>query len=193
VQDTYSRFSEFGTMLLSPECEYRVAYILSRDFVTTDGVYWTLTECNYKQLWQSHWVTHSKNHSNYSTHEVFSIFTSRCLVAAFQQRTFLLIWVPELSQAAVTNFSRLTTVTLNRLNNWTTSPRYIAPTRTAQKTSLPLLHVLSFPAKETSSQSSSLATAVDLPPVYTAVTWQWIYMSQYQGVCRTVQVQDYPA
>jgi hypothetical protein len=41
-------------------------WILSRDWVTTDGVlivnriYWTLTERNYKQLRQYHWVTHSE-------------------------------------------------------------------------------------------------------------------------------------
>jgi hypothetical protein len=28
-------------------------------------------------------------------------------------------------------------------------------------------------------QSCSLATAVVLSPVYTAGTWQWVYMSQY--------------
>jgi hypothetical protein len=28
-------------------------------------------------------------------------------------------------------------------------------------------------------QSCSLATAVVMSPVYTAVTWQWVHMSQY--------------
>jgi hypothetical protein len=31
----------------------------------------------------------------------------------------------------------------------------------------------------TCQQNCSLATAVVLSPVYTAVTWQWVYMSQY--------------
>jgi hypothetical protein len=43
----------------------------------------------------------------------------------------------------------------------------IATARTAQKTSLPLLRV---PGKTTCPQSCSLATAVMLSPVYTAVT-----------------------
>jgi hypothetical protein len=34
-------------------------------------------------------------------------------------------------------------------------------------------------AVETSRQSRSLPTAVILSPVYTAVTWQWVYMPQY--------------
>jgi hypothetical protein len=33
-------------------------------------------------MWQFHWLTHSKHHCNYSTHTVFSVFTSRCLVEA---------------------------------------------------------------------------------------------------------------
>jgi hypothetical protein len=34
-------------------------------------------------------------------------------------------------------------------------------------------------AGETCPSSCSLAVAVVLSPVYTAVTWQWVYMSQY--------------
>jgi hypothetical protein len=34
-------------------------------------------------------------------------------------------------------------------------------------------------AGETCPQSCSLAMTVVLSPVYTAVTWQWVYMSQY--------------
>jgi hypothetical protein len=51
-------------------------------------VYWTLTEHNYKQLQQSHWVKRSKDHYNYSTHDVFSVFTSRLLSSSFWKRTF---------------------------------------------------------------------------------------------------------
>jgi hypothetical protein len=52
------------------------------------------------------------------------------------------------------------------------------PTRTAEKTSSIIsCHLV---AGETSPQSCFPATAVLLPPVYTAVTWQWVYMSQYR-------------
>jgi hypothetical protein len=57
------------------------------------------------------------------------------------------------------------------------SPRYIAPARTTQKTSLLLLRVPSLPLKH--GHSCSLATAVVLSPVYTTVTWQCVNMSQY--------------
>jgi hypothetical protein len=49
-------------------------------------------------------------------------------------------------------------------------------TRTAEKTSLVLFCAL---VGETCPQSCSLATAVVLFPVYTAVTWQWVYMSEH--------------
>jgi hypothetical protein len=55
--------------------------------VTIDGVwignriYCILRERNYKQLRQSRWAVQSEGHCNYSTHEVFSVFTNRCLVA----------------------------------------------------------------------------------------------------------------
>jgi hypothetical protein len=61
--------------------------ILSRDWVTIDGVsignriYGKLTERNCKKLRKSHWVTHSRDHCNYSTQRGFSVFTNRCLVA----------------------------------------------------------------------------------------------------------------
>jgi hypothetical protein len=47
---------------------------------TANRIY--LTHCDYKQLRQSHWVTHSRYRCNYNTHEVFLSLTSRCLVAA---------------------------------------------------------------------------------------------------------------
>jgi hypothetical protein len=56
------------------------------------------------------------------------------------------------------------------------SSRYIASVQTAQEESLPLLCVLSLLGKKR-PQSRSLATAVVLPPVYTTVTWQWVYLS----------------
>jgi hypothetical protein len=58
-------------------------------------------------------------------------------------------------------------------------PRHIVLERTAKKTSLPLLCTLV--VGETSPQSCFLATAFVLSPVYIAVTWQWVYLSQYDG------------
>jgi hypothetical protein len=63
-------------------------HMASRDGVAIDGVWvgsrinCTLTDRIYKYLRQSHWVTHSKTDCNYSAHKAFSVFTSRCLVAA---------------------------------------------------------------------------------------------------------------
>jgi hypothetical protein len=51
----------------------------------------------------------------------------------------------------------------------------LAAARAAQKTSLPLLRV--FAGETTCPQICSLATAVVFSLVYTAVTWQWVYMS----------------
>jgi hypothetical protein len=52
-------------------------------------------------------------------------------------------------------------------------------------------------AVETCPQSCSLATAVVLSPVYIAVTWQWVYMSQYfsdqpRVKCHFLQLIPYP-
>jgi hypothetical protein len=60
-------------------------------------------------------------------------------------------------------------------HTWTTSSRYIAPSRTAHKTSVPILR--SLVAGEACPQSCSLAMTVLLSPVYTAVTWQRDYVS----------------
>jgi hypothetical protein len=54
----------------------------------------------------------------------------------------------------------------------------ISLARAAHNTSLPLLRVLSLPRETTYPQSCSLATVVVPSPVYTDVTWQWVYMSQ---------------
>jgi hypothetical protein len=56
-------------------------------------------------------------------------------------------------------------------NNWTNSPQYIAPARTAQKTSIPLLRVPSLPGNNV-WHCCSLVTAVVLSPVC-------VYMSHY--------------
>jgi hypothetical protein len=52
----------------------------------------------------------------------------------------------------------------------------VAPARTAR-----LFHYCVFfrCRGKTCPHSCSLATAVVLSPVYTAVTWRWVYMSQY--------------
>jgi hypothetical protein len=107
--------------------------------VTIDGVwivnriYWTLTLVttnNYDSLT----FTHSKNHCNYSTHEVFSVFITRCLVAASNGGCFPSSRFPNYPQLQLpaSHFSQLTR---------TTSPPPIAPARIAQKTSLPVLCV----------------------------------------------------
>jgi hypothetical protein len=43
---------------------------------STIRLYWNIRN------WQFHWVTHSKDHCDYSAHKVFWVFISRCLVAA---------------------------------------------------------------------------------------------------------------
>jgi hypothetical protein len=63
--------------------------------------------------------------------------------------------------------------------NWTTSPRYMAPARISQKIYFPSLRVISLSGKTTCPQNCTLAMTVLLSPVYTAVTWQWIYMLRY--------------
>jgi hypothetical protein len=143
--------------------------------VAIDGVcignrkYWTLTERKYKWIRQSHRVTHSKNHCNYSTHEVFSFFTSRCLVAASNGVHSSFCGFPSCPRPQLLNSRNSNS---QFLNHNCTIPRYVAPARMAQKT-------CTLVSKETCPQSCSLATAVVLLPVYTAVTGQWIYMSQY--------------
>jgi hypothetical protein len=85
--------------------------ILSRNGVTVDGVwvgnriYCAFTGRNYKYQWQCHWVTHPKDHCNYSIHKVYWVFISRCLVAAFNGGRSPSSWVPELSTASATSFS----------------------------------------------------------------------------------------
>jgi hypothetical protein len=60
---------------------HTVTYLVTRHVVWIGKrICWTR---NYKYLRQYHCVTHSKDHCNYSTREVSSVFTSRCLVVAF--------------------------------------------------------------------------------------------------------------
>jgi hypothetical protein len=71
--------SDAFVMVPTVYCVELYRFVLSRDIVTIDGVWignrihWTLTERNPKELRQSYWVTHSKDHCNYSTHKVFSV------------------------------------------------------------------------------------------------------------------------
>jgi hypothetical protein len=88
-------------------------------------IYWTL------MLWQSHWVTHPKDHCNYSTHKVLSVFSSRAPSSWFLK----CLW----PQLPASHFSQL---------QQTTSLCYIAPAWTAQKTSLPLMRILSLLGKQ---------------------------------------------
>jgi hypothetical protein len=48
---------------------------------------------------------------------VFSVFTSRCLVAASNDKIFPFLWIPERCPASATSFSLVTTATLNRNQN----------------------------------------------------------------------------
>jgi hypothetical protein len=113
-------------------------------------------------------------------------------------RTFL--WVVKLSPASASSFSFLTTSALNwrhynsevivvalRLAvcrqsvRRTTNPYYIALAGTAHKTSFPYLHVVSVAGKHR-VDSCFLTTAVVLSPVYSAVSCQWVNMSQYFNI-----------
>jgi hypothetical protein len=122
--------------------------ILSRDCVTINEVwignriYWKLTDRNYKYLRQSDSVTHFKDHCNYSTYKVFTVFTNRCLVAASTADIPLPLGsqtVPSLSYQLLASHNCRST------NHY---PCYIALAWTAQKTSLPLLHALLLPGKQ---------------------------------------------
>jgi hypothetical protein len=56
-------------------------------------------------VWIGNWI--------YSTHKAFSVFTSRCLVAASNGGRFSSSWFPELSPASARSLSLLRTATLN--------------------------------------------------------------------------------
>jgi hypothetical protein len=58
-------------------------------------------------------------------------------------------------------------------------PHYIALTRTAQKKIFSIFVCLLVAGETKCPQSCSFATAVILSPVYIAVTWQWVYVSQH--------------
>jgi hypothetical protein len=89
---------------------------------------------------------------------------------------FSFLWVPEVSPASGTSYSLLKIPTLNWLN-WTTSPLHIAPARTTQKNFSSIIACSHVSGETTCPQGSFIATAFVLCPVYTAVTWQWVYMT----------------
>jgi hypothetical protein len=62
---------------------------------------------NYRNILQSNWVTHSEDHCNYSTHEVYPVFSTRCLVTAFNGG------VPFPVGSGATSSLLITTATLN--------------------------------------------------------------------------------
>jgi hypothetical protein len=93
-------------------------------FWVDDWIYWILMLVAMNNYYS---LSYSKGHCNYSTHRVFSIFTSHCLLAASSRGCspssgFLYSPRPQL---------------------WTTSPHYIASAQTTQKMPPPLLGVLS--------------------------------------------------
>jgi hypothetical protein len=154
-------------------------------------------------------VTRSKDNCNDNTQKVFSVFTSRCSVAAstadvpppLGPRT-----VPGLSYQILTSQSynsqptqqrtllclragghlKPTSYSFNcRLKTLVTAagPRCIATARTAHETHVSFIIACSHVSGErTCPHNCSLATALVLLPVYTAFTWQWVYMSQYKVV-----------
>jgi hypothetical protein len=79
---------------------------------------------------QFHWVTHSKNLCNYSTHKFFSVLASHWLVAASNTGHSPSSGFPNYplpnSQLLTSHFSLLTTTTLDWLNHNCPSPSHIA-------------------------------------------------------------------
>jgi hypothetical protein len=114
-------------------------------------------------------------------HKVYSIFTSRCLLAASKDGSSSGYPNYLRPQLLTSHFSKLQNCKpqLTQFTIWTTNPRYTVPARTSQKTSLPLLSACSS-GETMCAQNCSLATAVVWSLVYTAVTWQWVCMSQYE-------------
>jgi hypothetical protein len=126
---------------------------------TGNRIYWTLREGNYKQLRQSHWVTHSTVHCNYSTHKVFSVFTSCCLVTASNGGHSASFECPNSPQPQLPTFH------LSQLQLTTDS------TTTAQKKSLPLLCVLLLPGNMSTEllPSNGFCTVSCLHGIYLAM------------------------
>jgi hypothetical protein len=90
--------------------------------------YWALKERNYKQLRQSRWVTHYKDHCNCSTQKSCCFLTRRCLVTdpnnVHCSRSYRLATVSQLTHCSNCRLS---------INSFTKYSAYIS-TWTAQKT-----------------------------------------------------------
>jgi hypothetical protein len=130
--------------------------------VTIDGVwiYWTLTECNYKWLRHSHWVTRSKNYCNHRTHKVFPVFLNRCSVEASNGRRSPSSGFPNCPQTQLPdshsnrsqrpNLSSSLTLSPNNsfhstdwLTDWLSNcPAYNMSARTTQKTQFVIFVVI---------------------------------------------------
>jgi hypothetical protein len=81
--DDDTRFLELGALYLCSSHPRFCLHTLTRlsDYGRCLDLSDTYTR-NYKWLRQSHWVTHSKDNCSYNTRKVFSVSSSRCLVAA---------------------------------------------------------------------------------------------------------------
>jgi hypothetical protein len=93
-------------------------YILSRGVTRQEvwignWIYWTLTLVRTTNNYDNLTELHSKDHCNYSTHKVFSVFPSRCLIAATNGGHTSSSWFSQLYPASTTAFQLLTIATLN--------------------------------------------------------------------------------
>jgi hypothetical protein len=99
-----------------------------------------------------------------TTHRNSSVFTSRCLVSFSNGWRTSSSGLPNClePQLPASNFSKLQ-LSSDSTNHWTTS----------------VLYSPSANRKEKRANSVFRSNAFILSLVYTAVTWQWVYMSQY--------------
>jgi hypothetical protein len=81
---------QFYLFVITQTIPHLFEYIVKYMRVTVDGawifskIYRTLSERNY--MWQSLWVTRSKDHCNHITHKVLPVFLSRCSFEASNSR-----------------------------------------------------------------------------------------------------------
>jgi hypothetical protein len=148
---------------------YSIYLILSRVWVTRDRVWigkrnnCTLIKLVTTNNNESHRVTHFEDHSNYSTHKTFSLFTSRCLVTVSNGRRSPSSGFPNCLRPPLTSHN-CDFQLLSLYNPGTV--------RRGEASSIIACSLVA--GEPTCPQSCPLATAVVLSPVYTAVTWQWV-------------------
>jgi hypothetical protein len=102
-----------------------VVTVTSDEISSGNWIYWALTYYpNNKQLRQFHWVAPTKGYCNYSTYEVCSVFTSRCLVAASNDGRSSSSEFPNRSrpQLPASQFSQLQLSTKLSLSSGASSP-----------------------------------------------------------------------